>query len=534
MIATAGVTASSLGGCSSDPSSGTGGKGAGGSGGAGGAGGSSVVKEKPNYALAFPQDRVARLDITITQKNWQAMVDDMTTSVGAFGSGGMGGPGGVGASASSGGTGSGGMMPPQELIDACNGLKAGDACSATFMGMSISGKCSDLNGSLLCNPGGGPGGAGGAGGGGGFTLNSANPIYVECDIKTEDRSWHHVGIRFKGNSSLSSSWSQGVWKMPLHLNFDKYEDTYPETKDQRFYGFKALSLSNGWSDASLMRDKLGTELFVNAGIQAPATAFYRIFIDHGDGSTYFGLYTGIEFVSDNSFLDSAFGDHKGNLYKPEGTGAQWAKWDSATLGKQNNDTMPDFSDAQALFDALHGDRTDAAAWRAKLDAHFDTNQFLHWLALNTVAQDWDTYGQMSHNYYLYAVPSNNGKFQWIPWDHTFAFTGAGSGFGSAPSLGLTEIGEQWPLIRSLLDDPEYFKTYKGYVSQVAQMEYEPVSAEKRFKAAHDLIKPYVVGAEGEIKGYTFQSSPTDFDDALAELIAHVKKRQQDVATYLAP
>jgi hypothetical protein len=493
-----------------------------------------VVKEKPNYALAFPQDRVARLDITITQKNWQAMVDDMTTSVGAFGSGGMGGPGGVGASASSGGTGSGGMMPPQELIDACNGLKAGDACSATFMGMSISGKCSDLNGSLLCNPGGGPGGAGGAGGGGGFTLNSANPIYVECDIKTEDRSWHHVGIRFKGNSSLSSSWSQGVWKMPLHLSFDKYEDTYPETKDQRFYGFKGLSLSNGWSDASLMRDKLGTELFVNAGIQAPATAFYRIFIDHGDGPTYFGLYTGIEFVSDNSFLDSAFGDHKGNLYKPEGTGAQWAKWDSATLGKQNNDTMPDFSDAQALFDALHGDRTDAAAWRAKLDAHFDTNQFLHWLALNTVAQDWDTYGQMSHNYYLYAVPSNNGKFQWIPWDHTFAFTGAGSGFGSAPSLGLTEIGEQWPLIRSLLDDPEYFKTYKGYVSQVAQMEYEPVSAEKRFKAAHDLIKPYVVGAEGEIKGYTFQSSPTDFDDALAELIAHVKKRQQDVATYLAP
>jgi spore coat protein H len=124
----------------------------------------------------------------------------------------------------------------------------------------------------------------------------------------------------------------------------RYEDAYPETKNQRFYGFKALSQLNGWSDASLTRDKLGTELFVNAGVQAPATAFYRIFIDHGEGATYFGVYTAIEFVSDNSFLDSAFGDHNGNLYKPEGTGAQWAHWDCIVeRARQRN--------------SLHGDRS---------------------------------------------------------------------------------------------------------------------------------------------------------------------------------
>jgi hypothetical protein len=43
---------------------------------------------------------------------------------------------------------------------------------------------------------------------------SANPIFVECEVKTIDRSWQHAGIRFKGNSSLSSAWRQGVWKMP--------------------------------------------------------------------------------------------------------------------------------------------------------------------------------------------------------------------------------------------------------------------------------------------------------------------------------
>ena len=422
------------------------------------------------------------------------------------------------------------MMLPPELLEACNGLAAGDPCKATFMGQETSGKCTDFNGALACFPGGG-----GPGGMGGGDIFGDNPIYVECDIATEDRSWHHVGVRFKGNSSLSSAWGQGIWKLPLRLKFDEYEDTYPEIEDQRFYGFKALSLANGWGDQSLLRDKLGTELFATAGIPASATAFYRIFTDHGDGPKYFGLYTGIEFPSDNSFLDTAFGGHKGNLYKPEGTAAQWATWDTGTLGKENNEDKADFSDAKALFDALHADRTDAAAWRAKLEAHLDVSEFLHWLALNTVAQDWDHYGRMSHNYYLYSDPSfKDGRFQWIPWDHSFVFTGAGMGFGSSLSLGMTEVNDQWPLIRYLLDDPQYLATYKGYVAQAAATEYEPVTAEKRFQAAHDLIKPYVVGAEGEVEGYTFLSSDAAFDDALAGLIAHVKKRQQDVATYLAP
>jgi spore coat protein CotH len=314
------------------------------------------------------------------------------------------------------------------------------------------------------------------------------------------------------------------------MSFDKFEDTYAETKDQRFYGFKSLGLSNGSSDPSLVRDKLGTDIFAAAGIPAPATAFYRIFIDHGDGPTYFGLYTGIEIPSDDAFLDTQFDSHKGNLYKPDGSGAQWASLDTATLGKENHEDAADFSDAQALFDALHGDRTDAVAWRAGLEAHLDVDGFLHWLALNTVIQDWDTYGRMAHNYYLYADPGKGGQFRWIPWDHSFAFK-AGMG---ALSLGMTEVTDQWPLIRYLLDDPEYLKIYKQYVAQAAATDYEPAAAEKRFQAAHDLIKPYVVGAEGEIQGYTFLSTATAFDGSLAELIAHAKQRQTDVATFLMP
>ena len=85
-----------------------------------------------------------------------------------------------------------------------------------------------------------------------------------------------------------------------------------------------------------------------------------------------------------------------------------------------------------------------------------------------------------------------------------------------------------------MDDPVYLEVYRGYVAQAAKTEYEPVSAEKRFQAAHDLIAPYVVGAEGEQPGYTLLDSPAAFEASVADLVAHAKARQTDVATYLGP
>jgi hypothetical protein len=159
-------------------------------------------------------------------------------------------------------------------------------------------------------------------------------------------------------------------------------------------------------------------------------------------------------------------------------------------------------------------------------------EFLHWLALNTVIQDWDAYGRMSHNYYLYADPDAQGRFAWIPWDHSYAFWSNGS-MQSALSQALSEVGEQWPLIRYLMDDPKYLATYRSFLAQAAQKEYEPSATVKRFQAAHELIAPYVVGTEGEIAGYTFLSSATAFDDALTELVSHASNRAQQVTAFLA-
>jgi spore coat protein H len=451
----------------------------------------------PDYAAAFPQDAVPRLDIVISAEAWAAMQADMTDMLGAPGSGGPGGPGGPGGMPP---FGDGGMPPP-----------FGDGGVPPPFG----------DGGV---PPGGPGGPGG----GAIDLLPRTPIYAECTVRYGGASWEHVGVRYKGNSSLAMSWQGGIDKLPLRLTFDRYEDQYPATRNQRFFGFKALSLSNGASDGSLVRDKVGTDVFAAAGIAVPATAFYRVFLDVGAGPVYYGLYTAIELPSDDAFLENRFGTSDGNLYKPDGAGATWQVFDAETLGKENHEDAADFRDAQALFDALHADRSDAAAWRAGLEATLDVDGFLHWLALNAVVEDWDVYGRMAHNYYLYSHPGEGGRFRWIPWDHSFAFTPG----GQALSLGLAEVGDQWPLIRYLLDDTSYAARYRALLAEAVSTAYEPAAAEARFLAAHALVEPYAVGAEGELAGHTFLTTPEAFAEAHAALIAHARARHQEVTAFL--
>src|SRR5690606_8295580 len=100
-------------------------------------------------------------------------------------------------------------------------------------------------------------------------------------------------MRFKGDSSLIRSRGGGSLKLGFKLNFDKFEDDYPEIENQRFFGFKELSFSNNWSDASFLREKVTADIFREAGVPSAHTAFYAIYVDYGDGPIYFGLYTAV-------------------------------------------------------------------------------------------------------------------------------------------------------------------------------------------------------------------------------------------------
>lgn len=474
----------------------------------------------PNYSVVFPDDRVNMMIITIAPENWQKMLDNMTELYGEFG-----------------GSTTGGM----------------------------------------------PAAPGGRGIGG---ISDINPVYVPADVSFEDQVWTDVGIRFKGQMSLGSTWKEGSYKISFKLNFDKFEDENPAIKNQRFYGFDELNLQSGYTDDSLMRDMIVPSIFRESGVPAPHTAFYRVYLDYGEGPVYFGLYTMIESVED-TVIKTQFEDDSGNVYKPEGTGATFARgtFDTASFEKKTNKGDGNWTDVETLYTVLNSETrtTDPEAWRSELETILDADEFLRWLATNTVIQNWDTYGGNSRNFYLYTDPTD-GRIVWIPWDNNFALNGSmgtgnrgnlpgdgalrmnglpadparefgrpmpaggdepgnrigmnpaagfGGGMGRTPSLDLGDVGENWPLIRYLADDPVYYAQYQEYLEMVVTTSFEPAGMEEIYRYYHTLIEPYVTGPDGEQAGYTHLKNAEAFDASLDTLIEHAYDRHDAVMDFLS-
>lgn len=369
-----------------------------------------------------------------------------------------------------------------------------------------------------------------------------NPIWVAVDLEFNGRTWHDIGMRFKGNSSLISPWRRGIYKLPFRLNFDYFEDDYPQIHNQRFYGFKKLSFTNHWRDDSLLREKVAADLFREAGVPAAQTAFYAVYVDHGDGPIYFGLYTAVE-VIDDTVIETQFADGSGNLYKPEGIGAtfQAGAFSEQSFQNMTHENTDDYSDILALFDALHAPErlTDPELWRDNLEAIFYVEGFIQWLAINTVMPNWDTYGAIPHNYFLYHDPTTD-LLTWLPWDLDLAIQNPPGVNPDAPSdrigsrklifIDQRHISDNWPLIRYLIDDPVYQEMYVNHVADTASNIFYPEKMAATFQAWHSLIRPYVLA---EMPGYTHLTSADAFDQALIDLIDHASQRHALAQDYLS-
>lgn len=368
----------------------------------------------------------------------------------------------------------------------------------------------------------------GTGGGGGFS--DTNPVFVPAEVFHEGKEWYRVGVRFKGNSSLVSTWKSGNLKLSFKLDFDEFEDEYPQIDNQRFYGFKKLSLKNNFDDKSMLREKVGADIFRAAGLASSRTAFYTVYVDHGEGPIYFGLYTLVEEV-DDTVIDTQFSDNDGNLYQPDGDGASFAAgtFSESVFEKETNEDEADWSDIQNLFAMLHdGSRTtDASAWRTNLESVFDTDAFLKYLAVNTVIQNWDTYGRMTHNYFLYNNPESN-LLTWIPWDNNEALQ-SGKREGSLP-LNFTGLSaSEWPLIGYLYADDVYKAQYDAYVQETVNGVFNPSTMQATYAQHAALIEPY---ATTEQEGYTFLNNSGEFQSAVNGLMSHVSQRAESVNNYL--
>lgn len=366
--------------------------------------------------------------------------------------------------------------------------------------------------------------------GGGTSFSDEDPVFVPGSVFYNGKEWYKVGLRFKGNSSLQSSWQAGILKLAFKLDFDEYEDDYPQIDNQRFYGFKKFSLKNNYDDKSMLREKVTAEVFNNAGLAVSNTGFYTLYVDHGNGPEYFGLYTLVEEV-DNTVIKTQFSSNDGNLYKPEDYGSSFAygTFNEDGFEKKTNEDEADWTDIKNLFTALHATTrtSDPATWRTNLEAVLDVDTFLNYLAVNTIVQNWDTYGRMEHNYYLYNNPDNN-LLTWIPWDNNEALQDGKQ--GGSLNLNFSDLSsDDWPLIEYLYEDEVYKAKYNTYVKATIDGPFETSYIQSIYDTYSNLVEPY---ATTEIPGYTFLNSSSDFYSAISTLKSHASSRSTAAQNYL--
>lgn len=363
----------------------------------------------------------------------------------------------------------------------------------------------------------------------GNQFSEEKPVMVKCQVYCDDIQWFDVGIRYKGNSSLRTAYQQNIGKLPLRLDFDNFEDENPLIEDQRFYGFKELSLSSNFQDKSLLHEKLASDLFENFGVAAPKTSFYEIYVDKGDGNgyVYFGLYTMVEVVFD-TMLKNRFGNESGNCYKPDGDGAKFKSGTYSTeyFEKKTNETS-DWSDIEALYNVLNSSlrTSDEEAWKDDLEAIFDINGYLKYLAANTTMQNWDTYGLMTHNYFLYHDPSDD-LIKWIPWDNNESLNNDKNNCLAFDFNTLN--GGNWPLIEYIYDVQEYKNIYDAYIDEFIAGPFNPSNINSLVQEYHTLVQS---SAYAEQSPYSFLNSTSDYDNTLSTLLNFISQRNTSAAAY---
>ena len=137
--------------------------------------------------------------------------------------------------------------------------------------------------------------------------NATAETYYACDVEINGEMFYHVGIRPKGNTSLTSiAGDPDTDRYSLKLEFDQYES------GQTCYGLDKLILNNHYADATSMKEALVYDMYQYLGADASLYNYAEISVN----GEYWGLYLALEAVED-SFLLRNYGTENGALYKPD-------------------------------------------------------------------------------------------------------------------------------------------------------------------------------------------------------------------------
>jgi len=136
--------------------------------------------------------------------------------------------------------------------------------------------------------------------------NKMSKPYISCNVKIDGHEFADVGIRPKGNSSLTST--QGN-RISYRLDFDHYID------NQTCYGLEQMIINNLQADATYMKDYIAYDLMTYEGVNAPLHTHAFITLN----GEPFGVYLAVE-VYDEDYLTRVYNNTDVKLYSVKSSG----------------------------------------------------------------------------------------------------------------------------------------------------------------------------------------------------------------------
>ncbi len=310
-----------------------------------------------------------------------------------------------------------------------------------------------------------------------FLTHADEEIYYPCDVIIDGERLDNVGIRTKGNSSrmfVSQGHSQ---KYSWRIKFDKY-DNY-----QNYYGLTELCMNNMYSDPSCMRDRLCYDALEAIDGVGPNSAWTDMYLNGELFSFYFLAEQPGDTLaerlatSDDAVLYKATdnaGNNGGN--NPWGGGGNGG-YCSFTENMQLSNFSVKFGedDSFAHIDAIKKAINQVSTSNYKfIEDVIDVPSFLKGFAVNAVMCNYDSYnGTLAHNYYLMY---NDGKAYFVGWDYNLAlgnFMDYGQSVNSDVTTSLYQVEVKDRPLAKLLQIPEYYDMYVGYVKTIVAMYENP-------------------------------------------------------------
>ena len=346
--------------------------------------------------------------------------------------------------------------------------------------------------------------------------NATAETYYQCNVEVNGTMFYQVGIRPKGNTSLSAIANDDTTdRYSFKLEFDHYVD------GQTCFGLDKLILNNNYADATNLKEALIYDMYQYLGADASLYNYAKISVN----GEYWGVYLALEGVED-SFQLRNYGTESGELYKPEsmdmggenfqdrpdgmpeGTEKDFANggppdapnqtdaaenaeqpggMDRNSGGADLNYTDDDLDSYETIWDGEITKTTKADHERVvkalkniaegnDLESYMDIDNLLRYMAVHVFSVNEDSLsGTMAHNYYLY---ESDGKLSLIPWDYNLALGGMGgmgggsseteerSGATSVVNSPIDDAFSGTDFFDTLLENETYHSQYDDYLQKL--------------------------------------------------------------------